>query len=83
MSITELVARANTEVINPIIILLFVVALVVFLWGVFEFVSGRDNEEKVATGKKHMLWGVIGLAIMASAFGIINLVINFLKDIKN
>ena len=82
MTLPELISRANTAIINPIIVLLFAVALIVFLCGIFEFISGHESEEKVSTGKRHMLWGIIGLAVMASAFGILNLIISFLKDIK-
>ena len=82
MTLPELISRANTAIINPIIVLLFAVALIVFLWGIFEFISGHESEEKVSTGKRHMLWGIIGLAIMASAFGILNLIVSFLKELK-
>ncbi len=64
----------KAQIFNPVIILLFVVALTVFLWGVFEFMAGQGNEEKVSAGKKHMIWGIIGLGVMVSAFGILNVI---------
>ena len=55
---------------------MFGVALLVFAWGVVEFLwglsSGSENKEQ---GKQHMLWGIIGLVIMVGAYAIIQLVL--------
>jgi TRAP-type C4-dicarboxylate transport system permease small subunit len=64
------------HIINPIIILLFAVAIVVFLYGVFEYAKNADNQESRATGSRHILFGLIGLFIMVSVFGIINIIVN-------
>ena len=71
-----LLDRINEFVINPIIGLLFALALVVFLYGVVEFIAGADSEEKQTTGRQHMIWGVIGIFIMVSVFGVLNVVCN-------
>ena len=77
----ELIDKINQFILNPIIKLLFAVAFIIFIWGVVEFIFGQDNEEKVAAGKRHMLWAIIGFFIMLSVFGIINLIIDFLKGL--
>lgn len=69
------------EIVNPIISLLFVAAAVVFIWGVIGFISGADNEQKRNDGKRHMLWGIIGLAVMLSSWGIIKLLRSFWEQI--
>ena len=66
----------NAEIVNPLIKLLFALAVAFFLWGVFEFLMNQDNDEKRSTGKMHMFWGVIGLAIMMGVFLIMNLILN-------
>jgi|SRR3989344_6663359 len=78
--IDTLVQKLNTEIINPLIKFLFIIAFLIFFWGVFQFIRGGDNTEAKKTGKLHMTWGIIGLAIMFSAFGIINLLIGTLGD---
>ncbi len=65
------------SIVNPIVKVMITVALVIFLWGVVEFIMGADNEEKRDAGKKHIIWGVIGLFIMVAVFGIMNLLSNF------
>ncbi len=71
-----LIGRIETAIINPVIALLFGVALLVFLWGGFEFVRGADSPDGRATGGRHILWGSIGMGIMLSVYGIINLILN-------
>lgn len=64
-------------IINPLIALLFAAGLLLFFWGVIEFLWGSSasgDHEKVEDGKRHMLWGIIGMFIMATSFTIIKLV---------
>lgn len=75
-NIIQFIHRVNEAIINPIIQLLFLVALVVFLWGVFSYVRKSDSDTERETGRKHMMWGLFGMFIMVSAFGIINIIIN-------
>jgi hypothetical protein len=36
--------------------------------------TGSGDEQGITTGKRHMVWGIIGMAIMGAAAGIINLI---------
>ena len=62
------------QIVNPLIGLLFAVALLYFLWGVSQFIYNSADEQGREKGKQHILWGLIGLLIMVSVFGIINLI---------
>jgi uncharacterized membrane protein YidH (DUF202 family) len=75
--VDNLLSKINTQILNPIIGLLIAIALVVFLYGVVEFIAGADNQEKRETGKKHMIWGIVGLFIMVAVFGLMNLLASF------
>ncbi|OGF51718.1 hypothetical protein A3I27_04850 [Candidatus Giovannonibacteria bacterium RIFCSPLOWO2_02_FULL_43_11b] len=79
-TIDEVIAIVSTEVLQPIVLLLFALATILFLWGVVEFLINRDNEEERDNGKRHMLWGIVGLVIMFSVNGILWVLINFAKD---
>ncbi len=68
--------NVNKLIVNPLIGLLFALAIVYFLYGVMEFVGNAENEEARTTGKSHMVWGIIGIAIMLGVWGILNIVIN-------
>ena len=69
-----LLDKIKTNILNPFITLLFALALVYFLYGVYEMVKGADSDEARRQGQQHVLWGVIGMAIMISAFGIMQVV---------
>lgn len=76
---TNLLSQAQTIITNILLPLIFAAALLVFLWGVFNFfVWGGGNEDKREEGKKFMLYGLIGLAVMVAVWGIVNLLISIL-----
>jgi len=75
----ELLNKINAQIINPIIGLMIAVGVVVFLYGLVEFIAGSTSEEKRSIGKRHIIWGIIGLFIAVSAFGLMNLLANFWK----
>lgn len=64
------------NIANPAIKLMLAIAVMVFLYGVVEFILGADNEEKRNVGKQHIIWGLIGLFIMVSVFGIMRILLN-------
>lgn len=70
-----LVNKLVDLILNPLIALLFAAGFVVFVWGIVEFMWGlsQDTDHR-ETGKKHMLWGVIGMFVMASAYAIFLLI---------
>jgi hypothetical protein len=75
-----LLDNIKSEIIVPAIALLFTLALIYFLWGVVQYVLNLNNPAGRQTGQMHMFWGVIGLGIMLSAFGIVNFVFNSVND---
>ena len=75
-NVDQFIMKVNGTIINPLIILLFALALVFFIYGVVEFISNQDNEEKKTTGKSHMIWGLIGITIMMGVFMIMKMLMN-------
>jgi hypothetical protein len=72
-TVDDLLFKLNEKIFNPLIELAFIIALVIFLWGVSEYIRGANNEEKRKEGREHMLWGVVGFVIMFGVFGIITM----------
>jgi uncharacterized membrane protein YidH (DUF202 family) len=70
-SFDEIVFSINRTVINPLIQFAFIVAFVVFIWGIMEFIRGANNAEKRKKGQDHMMWGIIGFVIMIGVYGIL------------
>jgi len=64
-----------TRIINDSVIpLLFTLAVLMFVWGVVQFVINSDEEAKKAKGKQFMIWGVIALAVMLGVWGLVGIV---------
>jgi len=75
-SVDSFIANVNRLIINPLIVLLFALALAYFLWGMFEFLSNQENEEKKTKGKSHMIWGIVGITIMMGVWFIMYLILD-------
>ncbi|MFA5095103.1 MAG: hypothetical protein WC447_00340 [Candidatus Paceibacterota bacterium] len=75
-SVDAFISNVNKLIINPLIILLFGLAVVYFLYGVFQFISNSANEEAKTKGKSHMIWGIIGIVVMMGVFTILNMIMN-------
>lgn len=65
-----------TQIVNPLIYLLIGLAVIYFLYGVLVFVRNADNSEKRAEGASHIIWGIVGIAIMFSVFTFIHVIRN-------
>lgn len=73
-----LLQKAVQVIVNPILQVAFAAATILFVYGVFEFMKDADSPEARKTGQQHMLWGIIGLAIMVSVFTIMKIFLNTL-----
>jgi phosphotransferase system glucose/maltose/N-acetylglucosamine-specific IIC component len=60
-------------IIQPIATLLFLVSFVIFAWGVLQLIisSREGNNKNMSTGKRHMLYGLIGMFVMMVSSGIV------------
>lgn len=72
----EIIEKIQSEILDPIIVLLFGVAVVYFLYGLLKFMQNPDNTTAQQEGRQHMLWGVIGIFIMIAVYGILNFAAN-------
>lgn len=70
----DIIQKVNDEILTPLVVLLFALAVGYFLFGVVKFVANLDNESTMEEGKRHMVWGVVGIAIMVGVYGILNLI---------
>lgn len=75
-SVDDLLFKLSAKIINPAIEFVFIIAFVVFIWGVSEYIRGADNEKKRADGRQHMLWGIVGFLIMFGVFGLMQILTN-------
>lgn len=76
MEVPELLGKINYFILNPIIRLAFAVALIVFFWGIVQFINSETADNKRDEGKRKIFYGLFGMFIMFSAYGLIKLILN-------
>lgn len=74
------VQETVASIINVALGLLGIVAVVIILIGGFEWMTAGGAEEKTGEAKKRIFAGVIGLAIILSAYAIARFVVNALTE---
>jgi len=85
LSTATIAQRLTNLIINPLLALIFAAGLLVFFWGVIQYLlalnaNGSASKEE---GKRHMLWGLIGMFVMAAAWALFNfLVANVCGDLS-
>ena len=71
----DFVIKLNDIILFPLISLLMGVALLVFLYGSAKYVMNASNEQAREEGKRHIMYGLIGLVVMISAYAILNIAV--------
>jgi hypothetical protein len=66
-------SRINDAILFPLITLMLAVALLIFLYGAFEYVKGAANDGDRETGRRHLLYGTIGMLVMISALALLTI----------
>ena len=64
------------DFLSQAVILLVALAVVFFLYGILKYITAGDDEEKRGKMKNVMIYGIIGLFVMISFWGIVNILIN-------
>ena len=64
------------QIIRAVLGLLGIIALGIVIYGGWMYMTAAGNEDKVATAKKILVNGLIGLVIILSSFAIVQFVLN-------
>jgi hypothetical protein len=76
MTVDSFISNLATTIINPLLLLLFAVAVIYFLWGVLSYIKGADDPGKRQEGAMHIFYGLIGMLIMVGVYGILEMITN-------
>lgn len=72
-NITNFISTAKS-LIESVIPLLMVIATVVFLWGIISYIMAAGDEEKVKEARSFIIYGLIGLFVMVSVWGLVGVI---------
>lgn len=59
------------DLLNDAIMILVALGLLVFIWGLAKFILSAGDTKAHDTGKALMTWGLLGLFVMGSIWGIL------------
>lgn len=69
----DLLSTASCIISGSVIPLIFALAVVMFIWGVVQYVINSDDETKKSQGRQFMIWGIIALTVMVSVWGLVKI----------
>lgn len=75
MSIGPLLNKISDVILNPLIILMFAIAFLYFLWGIFQMIRDAASDDGRSLGRQNIMWGIVGMFIMVSVYGILKIVL--------
>jgi hypothetical protein len=64
------------SLINYVIPLIIGIALVLFLFGLIKYITAGGDETKVKEARSFIIYGVIGLFVMLSVWGLVSILVN-------
>ena len=83
MTFADFIGSGSTGIFgilnNIVIPLIFAFAFAIFIWGIvnYFFLKGDDETER-ARGKQFALWGILGITLLFSVWGLLNLLLSTL-----
>ena len=63
-------------IIKTIVPLLFSLAIAGFIWGIIQYLINPESEEKKKKAREYIVWGIIGLFVMVSMWGLVGVLSN-------
>ncbi len=69
-------------ILKPFTAFLLALAVVYFIYGLYRFLANYDNPSERSAGKSHMIWGIVGITIMASVYGVIDIIRGTIEALK-
>lgn len=67
-------AQKLGDIANSVIPFLIAVAFFAIIWGIFRYVRSAGDSEKVAEGRRVVIWGVVALFLMLSFWGFVMMI---------
>ena len=83
MNFAQFIGSGTTGVVgllNVVVVpVIFALAFLVFVWGVVNyFIFNAGDETKRAEGRAFVLWGLLGMVVLFSVWGFVNLLLSTL-----
>ena len=68
------IVNNSLQILNIVLVGVFILALVVFGYGVVKYISAANSPDKEKEARQFLWWGVVGVFVLASVFGLVQFV---------
>ena len=76
MTFAEFVGAIIDFLNSYVVPLIFAIAFLSFLWGIVHyFIIGGHEPAKQEAGRSFLFWGLLGMAVLFSVWGLVNMVL--------
>jgi uncharacterized membrane protein YgcG len=72
----DFVSRFNDIILFPLIMLLSGIAMLYFIYGCVIYIANAENSKARETGRRHIIYSVVGMLIMLIAYSILMIAAN-------
>lgn len=76
MDFKGLVYTIMTDILEPLTLIILALAVVFFLWNIAQVIRKSDQPEELQKFKAKAVWGVVGIAVMVSLWGLVRILVN-------
>lgn len=74
-SLEDVIINIQIFINSTLIPFVIGIAVLIFIFGLFQFITAGGDEEKLKTARGTIIWGIVIIAVMISVWGLINLVV--------
>lgn len=67
--------RILQNIVDAVVPFIIGLGVLVFIYGVFNFVTSAGDEEARAGAKQLIIWGIIGIFVMVSVWGLVHILV--------
>lgn len=71
------------QIINIALGIAFAVAVIMVIYGGYQYITSAGNEEKATAGRQTLIYALIGIVIVLLSFVIVNAVLTFVRNGAN
>jgi FtsH-binding integral membrane protein len=73
MTLHSIINQVIYDLFVPLIPILLTLGVIVTFWGGVQYIKVADNPDKRKQAGSILFWGIIGLFVMVSVWGIVNI----------
>lgn len=80
VDVKRFIGRVLDNIVNPLVLMAFALASFYMLYSLVQYIYQGDKVMDKSKLKNSLIWGIVGVAVMSSVFGLLAFVANSLRN---